>query len=813
VIHQLDQAGTGAASCGCAECQLAAVTRNTYYTGKFLVTRDFLDEQSYVIGKDRRHNRALHGAGTVCGLKVVPHPNPACRDRYVVVEPGVAVDCCGREIVVAEDVVFDLRHAFDCWLAASGAADGGTAHRLQLCLRYEECLTENVPVLFDDGCEGERCEPNRVRERWRLDLRVDEPVTPPAPAKLRLDWPFTLAVPRARVVRLDAAGGRVLVAPSGATPTLWMFDTEHHAALDAHTLDAEIADLRLAPDGTLAYSALVPAAGNGQLATLDLGAAGLPETGARADLGALAGGSVRLAVAPDGTVFALRTSDGTVQAVTGPGAPATFSPVAGAVDLALSADGATIYLAGGTDVHALDAGDPTVAATTVATLPGGMTGALVALAVDTAGAALVVAGDAAGTPRLAVVDLAPSPVATVTVDLAATPVDLAVEEGAAWFFVAEADAAGKALVQPVRRTGTAGAAGPVALPALLVGERPGGLAVDAEDRRLYAAFQGAQADPLAGGVAVLEIAEDDCGALWATALDACPSCDQGDCLVLASVAGYSAGTVLDEAAIDNLSDRQLLPSTSLITRVVNCLLEQGGQGKRGPQGPPGPAGADGADGTDGTDGLDGQPGKQGPPGPSGLDFKLPHLVAVSWPLASTVTPADLGRGIVIAFDAEVMAETIHDESVKVLLRQRSKSASGMPIDCDCQVVGKLEGLILDGASCDAGVGQVKEENIPTGPGNTARGVNGVRFQPAEVWGPGRYTVVVNGDLILGTGVIERNGVKVNPAVDADSLAPSLSAPGGWSPKQPPSLNQRRCPSGDGVEGGTFVSWFDVRQLG
>ena len=82
-----------------------------------------------------------------------------------------------------------------------------------------------------------------------------------------------------------------------------------------------------------------------------------------------------------------------------------------------------------------------------------------------------------------------------------------------------------------------------------------------------------------------------------------------------------------------------------------------------------------------------------------------------------------------------------------------------------------------------------------------------------MWGPGRYTIVVNGDLLLGTGVIERNGVKVNPAVDADSLAPSLSAPGGWSPKQPPSLNQRRCPSGDGVEGGTFVSWFEVRKLG
>ena len=65
-------------------------SRVRYFDGQFLGSQDFIDEQRYFLGKLRRHDEYLHGWGTVCGLAVTPHPQPPCRDRWVVVEPGGA---------------------------------------------------------------------------------------------------------------------------------------------------------------------------------------------------------------------------------------------------------------------------------------------------------------------------------------------------------------------------------------------------------------------------------------------------------------------------------------------------------------------------------------------------------------------------------------------------------------------------------------------------------------------------------------------------------------------------------------------------
>ena len=87
--------------------------RNHYFTGKLLVERDFTEEQGYHLGKLRHHNHRLHGYGVVCGLRVHAHPDPACRDRYVCIEPGSAIDCCGREIVLRDHDVFGRTLAAD----------------------------------------------------------------------------------------------------------------------------------------------------------------------------------------------------------------------------------------------------------------------------------------------------------------------------------------------------------------------------------------------------------------------------------------------------------------------------------------------------------------------------------------------------------------------------------------------------------------------------------------------------------------------------------------------------------------------------
>ena len=54
----------------CVECESAQLARNCYFSGKLMVERDFVEEQRFFIGKDRRHNKWLHGWGAVCGLKV-----------------------------------------------------------------------------------------------------------------------------------------------------------------------------------------------------------------------------------------------------------------------------------------------------------------------------------------------------------------------------------------------------------------------------------------------------------------------------------------------------------------------------------------------------------------------------------------------------------------------------------------------------------------------------------------------------------------------------------------------------------------------
>src|SRR5262249_45118171 len=148
----------------CVECDIAQMARNNYFTGKLLVERDFTDEQRYFLGKLRRHDQRLHGWGVVCGLKVEPHPNPACRDRFVVIKPGTAVDCCGREILVPHEEYFDFHAQFlSNWQKQHGPnsqPDTEKSHRIQICVSYRECPTEDVPALFDDcDCDSASCQP------------------------------------------------------------------------------------------------------------------------------------------------------------------------------------------------------------------------------------------------------------------------------------------------------------------------------------------------------------------------------------------------------------------------------------------------------------------------------------------------------------------------------------------------------------------------------------------------------------------------------------------------------------------------------
>lgn len=139
-----------------------STTRLRWFTGRFITARDLTDEQEYHLERHRLHNRLLHGWGTVCGLAVHPHDRADCAHEWVWVDPGIAIDCRGREIVLP------CREAVQWQVDPERTSDEDAL--AVLCLRYEECLTDPLPAIIG-GCDhGTGTEPGRVVERWRLEV-------------------------------------------------------------------------------------------------------------------------------------------------------------------------------------------------------------------------------------------------------------------------------------------------------------------------------------------------------------------------------------------------------------------------------------------------------------------------------------------------------------------------------------------------------------------------------------------------------------------------------------------------------------------
>src|SRR5262249_28539306 len=101
-------------------------------------------------------------------------------DGFVCIEKGTAVDCCGNDIVVRETDCLDLLSLPE--IKAAKEKDPGAEHVLQICIRYRECATEEIPVLYDEcGCDDSRCAPNRILECYELGVILDPAPVTPAP--------------------------------------------------------------------------------------------------------------------------------------------------------------------------------------------------------------------------------------------------------------------------------------------------------------------------------------------------------------------------------------------------------------------------------------------------------------------------------------------------------------------------------------------------------------------------------------------------------------------------------------------------------
>jgi hypothetical protein len=98
----------GGCGCNCGGCDtcdsLQCLCRPRFFAGQLVTDADFNRLDQYLVGKDRLHNRYLHGTGVVCGLEVVCNP---CDDT-VTVRPGYALGPCGEDIVVCADTSVDV---------------------------------------------------------------------------------------------------------------------------------------------------------------------------------------------------------------------------------------------------------------------------------------------------------------------------------------------------------------------------------------------------------------------------------------------------------------------------------------------------------------------------------------------------------------------------------------------------------------------------------------------------------------------------------------------------------------------------------
>jgi hypothetical protein len=154
--------------------RLESLFRNNYFYGKLLTERDLTVEQSYMNRKRWLVNRLGLGSGVLCGLEVEISQDGQC----VLIHPGAALDPLGREIIVPEAYCLtNPRQPTDCLGKPSGDPISG-AGTLYLCVAYQECDSEPVPVLVSDCDTREGCAANMTRERYRFGLCTDVPLTP-----------------------------------------------------------------------------------------------------------------------------------------------------------------------------------------------------------------------------------------------------------------------------------------------------------------------------------------------------------------------------------------------------------------------------------------------------------------------------------------------------------------------------------------------------------------------------------------------------------------------------------------------------------
>lgn len=714
----------------CLPCGLHAPKRNTYFDGKLLTSRDFQAEQDYGRGHRQMHNAMLHGTGVVCGLQLVQHPSEDCRDKFMVLEPGMALDCCGQEIIVPERVLVRVAEATDPEgsQAAKDLAEDLTGEKhLFIAIRRCDEGAEPLPILLP-GCDGENgaTEYGRVLEGYEMVFFARDPleVTPPdMPTDPNYAWVHSFALERAEpaAVELNAVENHVYIGRTlndDAGSVINVHDTE------THDLIAQLPGPRLLGDIVVSNSlGLIFASGRGwsdgpengvgiwRLADINDGAvqaftiaqrdivsarlAISPTSGAlfvldqfsetrahllsysNEKLGNLASQAEADALEPDQRLVIQHARyDDPQGAFARQAAMIKFSPdgrfIAFAAPDAAGSMGlyvvqANAFAAGGLTVPQARPDGSTIADNeSVQLVDWSLDSQILYVATQqdstTRVHRFVMTGDKNSleprgrgiTYQGQVLDLAIAPTETQAYLLLKDPAGVT-----------------RFVPTPVETIKDQSGSDPVALV-----QPPQAIRIDGDGRSMALTVHGdrlfiaaADANPVdqpdRGLVAVIDINEAQCDAIFAQSLDGCPTCgaahiDTPDhAVILGHLAGYVAGSEqkisdadtasIEHVAIDNLTFRSIVPSATKIREVIECMLArgvaegppgprgepgmQGAPGPVGPAGPPGevgPVGPAGPPGEDGQDGQDGQDGRDGRDGQDAVAIEVNAITGISW---------------------------------------------------------------------------------------------------------------------------------------------------------------------------------------
>jgi hypothetical protein len=143
-------------------CQLHKFEKNKYFYGKLMTVRDFETEQSYFDEKRHLINRMLHGSGLICGFEQIQIKTAADGNLNILfIDGGVALDCCGREIVVPPNMEEKI-------INNSGSNVSDLTSTPYLYLKYKACYDGYVASASNPSSCAEKCCPGKIVESFEV---------------------------------------------------------------------------------------------------------------------------------------------------------------------------------------------------------------------------------------------------------------------------------------------------------------------------------------------------------------------------------------------------------------------------------------------------------------------------------------------------------------------------------------------------------------------------------------------------------------------------------------------------------------------